>query len=247
MPTLVSIAYSPWSIRTRFALDAMGVRYEKRAYIPVLSEPRLRFGLRRFTGKVTVPVMFLDDGTVLDDSLDIVLWANSRSDRPLVPEGEVDTVRTWNGVAEVLLAAGRLRTTRRLQNTPEALSESLPSPIRMLGPVGMVIGRDATRRLLEKYPADDTLDRMTEALGSLRAALTRGEDRPVAPTDRLITDRLTYADITCAVGLSFVKPHDKHPLGPVSRQCWTEPDLADHNPDLLQWRDAVMAEARALR
>jgi len=246
MPTLASIAYSPWSLRARLALRALGVRYRHWEYTPTLSELRLRWALGRWRGKVTVPVLLLDDGTVLDDSYDIVMWADAQAGHRLIPPGSEAEVRHWNDVAERLLATGRLRTTARVLASPEALRDSLPPPVGMLGPLGMAIGRDAARRLLDKYAGADELSVMTEALDTLRQALTRGEARPVRPEDRLLGDRLTYADLTAAVGLSFVKPHRKHPLSDSARVCWTEPELVDSAPDLLAWRDAVTEEVREM-
>ncbi len=247
MPTLVCIAYSPWSIRTRFALDAMGVPYRKREFIPTLSELRLRVELRKPTGKLTVPVMLLDDGTALTDSFDIVWWDSQQSDHPLISADHLEAARHWDAVAEELLSTGRLRTTRRVLANPAALEASLPGAIRALGPLGRAIGQDAAKRLLTKYPGSDSLVRMSAALDTLRSGLTGGEDRAVAPEDRLLGHTLTYADLTCAVGLSFVRPHAKHPLHDAARACWTEPELSDTHADLLAWRDAVTTEVRSMQ
>ena len=240
MPTLVSISYSPWSIRTRLALAAMGTAVQHRDYLPGLSEPRLRAELRRWTGRVTVPVLLLDDGTVLDDSLDIVLWASGRTARPLVPADRATDVRHWNGVADRMLAVGRLRTTRRVLEAPAALQASLPRPLDSLGPLGSAVGRLAARQLLRKYAGSSDLEALRAGTETLRAGLTHGARRSVRTTDRLLGSTLTYADLTCAVGLSFVRPHPQHPLAEAARDCWTEAALLDTVGDLLAWRDAVL-------
>ena len=241
MARLVSISYSPWSLRTRMALQAMGVPYSTYAYTPTLSEPWLRWRLGRLTGPVTVPVLLRDDGPPLTDSFDIVQWGSARSTVPLVPQALEGEIRGWNEVADSLLAAGRLRTTRRVLGQPDALRESLPRPVAALGPLGLAIGRHAARRLLRKYggPVDDDgadLARMVAALEHLDASLD---------TPWLAGDAMTYADITVAVGLSFVRPHARHKLGPASRAFWEEPALAERFSHLLDWRDTVMDAARA--
>jgi glutathione S-transferase len=56
-----------------------------------------------------------------------------------------------------------------------------------------------------------------------------------------ILERLSFADIAVAEALAFVRPQDRFPLGPRSRELWTEPDLVASFPDLLAWRDTVLA------
>jgi glutathione S-transferase len=253
MARLVSISYSPWSLRTRMALQAMGVPYSTYAYTPMLSEPWLRWRLRRLSGPVTVPVLLRDDGPPLTDSFDIVRWGSAQAAEPLLPAALEDDVRAWNDVADTLLSAGRLRTTRRVSARPDAVRESLPAPVAALGPLGLAIGRQAAGALLRKYgtPDDDAaacLSRMTAALDQLDQAL--GSRAGEAPTETaaprwLVNDTLTYADITVAVGLSFVQPHARHRLGPASRLCWEEPALAERYAHLLAWRDGVMDAVRA--
>ena len=251
MARLVSISYSPWSLRTRVALQAMGVPYSTYAYTPMLSEPWLRWRLRRFTGPVTVPVLLRDDGPPLTDSFDIVRWGSAQAAAPLVPAALEGPVRAWNDVADTLLAAGRLRTTRRVLTNPDALRESLPRPLAALGPLGLAIGRHAARTLLRRYgtAADDDaacLHRMTAALDRIEQAIGPIPE-PSAASDPpwLLDRRLTYADITVAVGLSFVRPHARHALGPASRPCWEEPALSERYAHILTWRDAVMDAVRA--
>ena len=201
MARLVSISYSPWSLRARMALQAMGVSYHTHPYTPTLSEPWLRWQLGRWTGPVTVPVLLREDGPPLTDSLDIARWGSAQADEPLLPPALDAAICGWNDTADALLEAGRLRTTRRVMADPPALAESLPAAVGALGPVGLVVGRHACRRLLAKYGSADSDDaaclaRMEASLARIDGALTG---------DWLLEDRLTYADITVAVALSFVR------------------------------------------
>lgn len=236
-PLLVSIAYSPWSLRARMALDLAGVDYQKQEYIPGVSEPGLRWKLGRWSGPVTVPVLFTDDGPITD-SFDIAQWASDRSGGTLVPADAVDRIRRVNEHTERVLEAGRLRTSRLVLDNPAALRESLPGPIRALGPVGLAIGRMSVNNLLSKYARpglsdnEGCLRQMGEALAALKAELGDG------PT---ILDRLSYADLTGVAALTFVSPHPKAPLGEVVRPLWSAPDLAAAHPELVAWRDRVYA------
>jgi glutathione S-transferase len=243
VPTLVHLPYSPWSARTRLALEAQGVPVTLRAYVPTLSEPGLRLALRRPFGLVSVPVLLREDGPPLTDSLDIVRWGAARSDRPLVTEPQLGDIVAWNAAADRWLEAGRARTTPRVMADPEAMRESVPPFLRALGPLGLWFGRDAAARILRKYGAarrtpEGWREVLAAGLAELRAALDGRE---------WLLDSFSYADLTAAFGLSFVSPHPDAPLGPRSRVAWTEADLAAAYPDLLAWRDRVVAHARSLR
>lgn len=240
MHVLVHIPYSPWSFRARQALDAQGITWRGRHYLPTLGEPGLRLRLRQARGPVTVPVLLPDDGPPITDSFAIAEWAAARSNEPLVTDGTREACRRWNAVASGVMEAGRARTTVRVRTDPVALQESLPGFLQPLGPVGRFVGRDATARILRKYGADAASPevwhaRMADGLRQLRDGLA---GRP------WLLDGFSYADVTGATALAFVRPHAEAPLGPRSRVAWTEPDLAETYADLLGWRDAVVAEVK---
>lgn len=243
MPVLVHIPYSPWSARTRVAFEAMGVPFTGQVYIPTLSEPSLRFALRDPFGRITLPVLFPEDGPPVRDSLDIVRWAATRSPRPLITAQSLDGVVLWNARADGWLEAGRARTTPRVMADREALRESIPLFLRPLGPIGLAVGWDAAARILRKYQArrrtpEEWKAVLATGLAELRAALAGRE---------WLLGAFSYADLTAAFGLSFVQPHAAAPLGPRSRIAWTEADLAEEYADLLAWRDRVVDHAKSLR
>jgi glutathione S-transferase len=94
--------------------------------------------------------------------------------------------------------------------------------------------------LAKKYAVPTDLDAevkqvLRPALEEVRAALN---GRPY------LLDAFTYADITVACGLQSVRPHDRAPLGPGTRQTWTNEELAKEFDDLLMWRDAIYRKHR---
>src|SRR5580698_1853504 len=90
MIELLGLVYSPWTEKARWALDVRRVLYTFRPYQPILGEPALRLKLGRLRGRVSVPVLTLDDGRVLADSADIARWADGRGEGPRLfpPEHE---------------------------------------------------------------------------------------------------------------------------------------------------------------
>ena len=83
MPTLLPILYSfrrcPYAMRARLALDVSAQACEVREIV-LRDKPD---EMLRASAKGTVPVLVDVDGTVIDESLDIMIWALRHND----PEG----------------------------------------------------------------------------------------------------------------------------------------------------------------
>lgn len=79
LPVLYSFRRCPYAIRARLALRCAGIRCELREVALRDKPPELL----ACSPKGTVPVLVLDEGEVIDESLDIMVWALSRKD----PEG----------------------------------------------------------------------------------------------------------------------------------------------------------------
>jgi len=79
LPVLYSFRRCPYAMRARLALAVSGQACELREVV-LKNKPR---GLLQASPKGTVPVLVLPDGRVLEQSLDIMLWALARHD----PEG----------------------------------------------------------------------------------------------------------------------------------------------------------------
>ncbi len=79
LPILYSFRRCPYAMRARLALASSGLRYELRE-VALRSKPP---ELLAASAKGTVPVLVLPDGEVIDESLDVMLWALCQRD----PEG----------------------------------------------------------------------------------------------------------------------------------------------------------------
>ena len=228
---LFHIRYSPWSQRARWALDHHRVAYESTLYTPTIDEPRMRIRLRRPFGRVSVPILFAD-GEVIDDSWDIARHAEAvGGGEPLF--FDLEAARYWNGMADKALSAGRQRAIATTLRDPEAQRDALhgifPSALHTaLRPVAVF----AAKQLARKYPSGPAAD-LEDALEKWRDAL---DGKP------FLLDRLSYADITMAVTLEFVRPGSQVRRSEIERRVWTDARLASRYADLLEWRDRLVAD-----
>lgn len=242
---LVAINYSPWSEKARWALDYNGAPYEETPYQAMLGELSMRKRLGRWSGKVTIPLLF-DGDAVIDDSYKISKYVENKhpTQRPLFPEAFQAELKNWNERSEAALAAGRALTTQRVLNNPAARREAMPPmPKILMGPLAAPLSRLGATFLRRKYNFSDALESekqsLKEVLLSLREALSDGRQY-------LLGDALSYADICMAVSLQFVKPvTDEYiKLGPASRKEWSDDAMCSEFSDLLSWRDGVYESHR---
>ena len=93
LPVLYSFRRCPYAMRARLALDVSGVEVEHRE-ITLKNKPTEMLAA---SPKGTVPVLVLPGGEVIDESLDVMLWALRRNDPQswLAPvEGSLDEMLT---------------------------------------------------------------------------------------------------------------------------------------------------------
>lgn len=76
LPVLYSFRRCPYAMRARLALAVSGQVCELREVV-LRAKPQ---GLLQASPKATVPVLVLPDGTVLEQSLDIMRWALAKND-----------------------------------------------------------------------------------------------------------------------------------------------------------------------
>jgi glutathione S-transferase len=78
LPVLYSFRRCPYAIRARMVLLQCGLQAEVREIL-LSAKPA---AMIEASAKATVPVLCMTDGTVLDQSLDIIQWALYKSDDP---------------------------------------------------------------------------------------------------------------------------------------------------------------------
>lgn len=91
LPVLYSFRRCPYAMRARLALAVSGQVCELREVV-LRNKPQ---GLLQASPKATVPVLALPDGQVLEQSLEIMLWALAKNDPAgwLTPsDGDVDAM-----------------------------------------------------------------------------------------------------------------------------------------------------------
>jgi len=76
LPTLYSLQHCPYAMRARMAIWLSGQRVMLRAVV-TKNKPAEMLAA---SPKGTVPVLVLDDSSVIDESLDIMVWALNESD-----------------------------------------------------------------------------------------------------------------------------------------------------------------------
>lgn len=89
MPLLYSFRRCPYAIRARLAIAVSGIEVEIRE-VDLKAKPPEMLAL---SPKGTVPVLVLPDGRVIDESLDIMIWALRQRDPLGVLEGFSDDAK----------------------------------------------------------------------------------------------------------------------------------------------------------
>jgi glutathione S-transferase len=213
MPTLVTIPFSHFCEKARWALDHARVDYQEEGHVPLLH----RRAVARLSGRAgSVPVLVLDGDGVLDDSPLIVRWADARasSDRKLLPIGgrELDEAlaleRHFDSelgphtrrFAYFHLLPDRARTLELMRLSTPSMEHSL-----------VRFGYPILRRLMERVMRIDaehaarSRDKVREIFDQMSRRLDDG--RPY-----LMGDRFGALDITFAALASPLLAPPQHPL-----------------------------------
>jgi glutathione S-transferase len=238
-PTLVGLHYSPWTHRAQWALDHHHIGYEFEHYLPVVGEPFLRLRARKFTGKISVPVLLTPHGAIVD-SIAIARHADSMGSGSKLYDGHESAVARFVEIAESGLDAARGLVMRAIEANPRAQEESvsLPLPSALKGPTARFGTIMLTRKWNARLPAAEAEQRLVRALEQLRAALD-GRD--------YLDHEFSLADIVMAGLVQAIKPvDDKYiRLKPGTREAWTRPTLAARFGDLVGWRDVLFSKHRS--
>jgi glutathione S-transferase len=191
---LVTIPFSHYCEKARWALDRAGVAYTEEGHLPLFHF----LPVRRAGGGRTVPVL-VADGTSIADSTDIAAWADARSPGSLLPADPADraaalaleddfdrqlgpATRRW-AYFHILPRRDLLRSL--LRGVPRweiaAFSAARPLATRVLT---RALNIDAAGAERSRQKIDETFARISSLLADGRRFL--------------VGDRFTVADLTFA-------------------------------------------------
>jgi glutathione S-transferase len=243
MYDLIGMYFSPWTERARWALDYHKLLYRYIEYTTLLGQPLLRLKTGKMFSKVSVPLL-ITSSQRLNDSFDIAKFSDVDSrNSSLVPAPHVDEIKEWTDSAELALCSARIRATRRISASVEALADRLPGYTpgflrKALAPMAYV----ATQYILRKYRLENDgneqlLRNMDDFFDNAAKALNGRQ---------CVFETFSFADIVIATSLQALVPvADRYIyLGAPSRKCMCEPDLATKYSSLVKWRDVVYEQYR---
>jgi glutathione S-transferase len=213
MPTLVTIPFSHFCEKARWALDHARVTYREEGHVPLLH----RRAVKLAAGKAgSVPVLVLDGDGVLDDSTLIVRWADARasSDRKLLPSGgrdlddtlalerhlDVDFAPHVRRLAYFHLLMDRTRALTLMRIATPPLEHAL---VRLGFPLMRQIMRTAMR--LDSRHAERSRDKVRSLFDEVSRRLA--DRRPY-----LMGDRFGVCDLTFAAFATPLLLPPEHPL-----------------------------------
>jgi glutathione S-transferase len=202
---LVTLVFSHYNEKARWALDYCGIPYDERRLMPGFSQLGVLVATRGRGGtadtvssRLSTPVLLTEDGATLCDSTAIARWASSRADGggpgPLFPDPAVlDLV---DGFGRDLGPHTRLvgywhafRSKTAMRTLAERnVGRCQALAFRMLAPFG---------RGLIKRGLDVTDARCQRSLDRVRAQLAMVEER-LERGPYLVGDTFTAADLTFA-------------------------------------------------
>ncbi len=194
---LVTIPFSHYCEKARWALDRAGLSYEERAHLPLAHY----LPVRLVGGRKTVPVLKTRDRT-LTDSTDILHWIDAQLTEPkrLFPEDPalLAEVNRWENLFDEKLgpAARRWAYGHLLPdtaNTRRLMQKNVPAAESFAVGVGFPVARALIGRGLNvnQKSCQRSLDRMREIFAEVSAALSDGREY-------LVGGRLTAADVAFA-------------------------------------------------
>ncbi len=199
---LITIAFSHYCEKARWALDRAGIAYVEDAHLPLFSYlPLVRAGAKR-----TAPALVTGDGPVVVDSTDILHWCDGKGDaEPLFPPGDAAVAELEDdfdrrlGPATRRLAYFHLLGDRRA--TLDVMGKHGPAWERVVGKAAWRLAVIAIRRGLRVDAAGAERSRtvidQTFAVVGERLA----DGRRYLGGDRLTAADLTFASLAAPIVL----------------------------------------------
>ncbi len=224
---LITIAFSHYCEKARWALDRCGVEFVEEPHLPVFHY------LSTYRQKTrTVPVLIADGGkTVVRDSTDIIAWADKHRPGSLIPiSGAEDALAIEDDLDNHFGPATRRWAYYHLLPRRDAdpyLAEGTPRWQRALLAVTRPVAVGFLRRGLKIDDAG-----VARSLAKIEQTLARVDEivadgRPYLAGDRFTVADLTFASLAAPILLPPEHPAQKLPLEML-------PDVAREK--VLEWR-----------
>eukprot|EP00927_Polykrikos_kofoidii_P020576 TRINITY_DN19798_c0_g1_i1.p1 TRINITY_DN19798_c0_g1~~TRINITY_DN19798_c0_g1_i1.p1 ORF type:complete len:278 (-),score=46.96 TRINITY_DN19798_c0_g1_i1:63-896(-) len=250
---LISIFFSPWSLKVKWALTASGVVFVNTEK-PFLEWPlRVRLGIYSddgvddtSDGKLTYPMLVKDDGTIIRQTLDIVKWSHGRGmggqglggRNRAVWNFEIDL---WDSKSVQLMRFGR-RIGLSVANSDDKKCVKM---VRLLGiplpsdALKLKVGRAANGQLMSKYAEESETTSMEETM----SILDELQHHLRAQSSRYIVEcTFSYADVCMVIGLHCISPFkDDIPMGMLAPILGVDlEDVASRYGYLFAWGKEII-------
>lgn len=200
---LVTIRFSHYNEKARWALDLAGVAYSEEGHLPGFHVRAVKRhhpaggSPDKASSRYSTPLLVLDDGSVLTDSSAIVAWASERMPQTLYPTAEV--ARIERELHDGLAVHSRRVVYGFLFGHPPTLRRLARACVP--GPESWVLAAAlpfARRRGFERLAGgDEGLARSREACD---AEVARWSEH-LAGREYLVGDRFTAADLALACAM----------------------------------------------
>mmetsp|Transcript_61337 Transcript_61337/g.142725 ORF Transcript_61337/g.142725 Transcript_61337/m.142725 type:complete len:271 (-) Transcript_61337:56-868(-) len=250
---LVSIHFSPWSLKVKWALAHAEIDYT------VTEKPMLEFPLRwrlgipanettsdGSDGKLTFPILVLKDGSLIRQSLDIAKWSHRQAVTGKGLGGQKpgewnDAIDAWDEKATQLMRFGR----QVGMDLAVKDDEKCIMVVKMLGlpipgdTLKLKVGRAALSSFNAKYAEEhdsSSREQAKSVLDALHEQLQKGT--------YLVDGKFTYADVTMILGLHCIRPFKEELpsgfLGEIMSDALE--DLATQYEPLYTWAHDILSK-----
>ena len=230
---LITIPFSHYCEKARWALDRCGVAYEEDAHLPIFHYAATR---RARAGR-TVPVLVAGEH-VIGDSTDIVAWADARRPGALLPKGaaRAEALAIEDELDRQLGPATRRWGYFHLLPRPELIPQMAATvprwelrALRVMRPLAVAMLRRGLR--IDAAGAERSRVKIDESFARVGALLADGR-RYLAGNEFTVAD-LTFAALATPI---LAPPEVPVPLP----QADAFPDAA--RAQLAAWRDSVAGQ-----
>jgi glutathione S-transferase len=193
-PTLITISFSHYCEKARWALDRSGVAFSEHANLPLFSY----LATYRATRTKTVPILVAGD-TKLSDSTEIVAWCDGHAPGTLIPAEPAlreQALALEDDFDRQLGPATRRWGYAQLIDEPRVVPY-LGSRVPRWQALGLVVARPLAMKMIQRglnvtpEGVARSLEKIEEAFAKITALLADGRRY-------LVGDRFTVADLTFA-------------------------------------------------